>query len=80
MLPKIKLRLKKNPIGKMAFIYTSLVMFNLWRPSSTVVDLARIWVIIVANNMCHVVNTIALEVSQLLIVLVGVVLTKSCNR
>jgi hypothetical protein len=64
LLPKIKLRLKKKPIGKMAFMYTSLFIFSLWRESSMFVVRARTCVMIVAKSMCHVVRTMAFVACQ----------------
>lgn len=48
-MPNIKLKLKKNPIGRIARTYVSLVMFIDLRPSRSVVVLARTCVMTVAN-------------------------------
>lgn len=59
MLPQIKLKLKKSPMGTIARRYTRPVILTVFRPSSKVVVRARIWVIRVANTKCHVVKVMA---------------------
>jgi hypothetical protein len=59
VFPNIKLKLKKKPMGRMARMYVSVVMFIFFRPSRRVVVRDRSWVMHVAKNMCHVVSTIA---------------------
>lgn len=67
ILPHIKLKLKNRPIGTMARRNTLPVIFTVFRPSSSVVVRARIWVISVAKARCHVVRiiaTVAIDVSE----------------
>ena len=56
LLPQIKLKLKKKPIGRMARRYMRPVILTVFRPSSRVVVRASSWVMKVANIMCHAVS------------------------
>ena len=63
-LPQIKLRLNMTPMGTIARPYVCGVMGTLWRESSVDVKRARIWVMIVAKTMCHVVRNNAAELEN----------------
>jgi hypothetical protein len=55
-LERIKLMLKHIPIGRIAFMYNLTSISGLFSTRDVVLD--RIWVAMVANNMCHVVRVI----------------------
>lgn len=59
MLPHTKDKAKKRPIGTIDRTYVRLVIGTCFLESSTVVNLARICVMTVAEARCHVVRKMA---------------------
>lgn len=60
-LPQIKLRLKKKPIGTIAFMYNCEFIGTFLRESRRVVNRARSWVMIVAKARWKVVRKMAVS-------------------
>jgi hypothetical protein len=54
--PKIKLKLKQTPIGRIALTYNRPFIFVFFRPSRNVVVRAMICVAMVAKIICHAVR------------------------
>lgn len=59
ILPHIRHSENRSPIGKMIRKYVCVVMGMVCLESSRCVHLARTWVMMVANTICHDVRRIA---------------------